>query len=172
MIKKICTLILSFQLITLPLLASDLESGFIRAEDAIGTSAGNVFASGKKPGAVLIKVNLWGDVNRAGVHYVPFETDFVSLLSYAGGPKSSANLEEAYIKRRTKDTEEIIPVNIKDIVGVKSAHNPTIQPNDIIVIPQNQPTVSDDTLATVGLVSTVLSIILASVVLGNQLSDD
>ena len=172
MLRKLLSLVIAIQLGSFSAFAQNLDSGFVRAEDVKGAGQGNIFVSGKKEGGVLIKVNLWGAVNKSGIHYIPHETDFVSLLSYAGGPSSKANLESAYIKRRTKDAEEIIPVNIKDIVGVESAHNPLIQPNDIIVVPEYKPTIDQDTVVTIGFVSTILSVVLASFVLKNELQDD
>ena len=147
--------------------AEDLTSGFTRAEDVVGS--GNVFVSGAKPGAVLMKIDLWGAVHKSGIHYVPPQTDFVTLLSYAGGPISEADLKHAYIKRRTKNQEKIINVNIRDLLSVSSKSNPHLQPNDIVVVPQIEPTVSNNTVLTVTFVSSVLSIVLAAVVIKNEL---
>lgn len=166
--KKVLSIVLSLQLIVPFTWANDLTSGFSRAEDVKGTQ-GNIFVSGQQKGSVLMKVNLWGAVKKSGIHYIPPGTDFVSLLSYAGGPLSAADLEDAYIKRKTKDSEKIIPVNIRDLVSSNSSHNPKIEPNDIIVVPQNEPTVSQNTVVTVGFVSTLLSLVLASVVLSKEL---
>lgn len=176
MLKKFIRVLLSLQLVVLSFppdsRADDLTSGFARAEDLQGATPGNTYVSGQQAGGVLIKVNLWGAVNKSGIHFVPYQTDFVSLLSYAGGPRGNADLSEAYIKRKTKDTEEIIPVNIKDIVGAHNAHNPSLEPNDIVVIPEIEPTVSNNTVLTVGFVSSLLSVILASIVLKDQINDD
>lgn len=171
-LKFFISIIISVQLAAFPIYAQSVDSGFVRADDVSGLAKGNTFVSGERTSGVLIKVNLWGAVNKSGIHYVPHETDFVSLLSYAGGPKGNANLEDAYIKRKTKDSEEIIPVNIRDLVGSNSSHNPSIYPNDIIVIPENQPTIDPNTVTTIAFISSVMSVLLAGFLISNNINDD
>ena len=168
MLRKIISISIGPQMALWSAWADNLTSGFARPDDIKGAGFGSVFVSGQQPGAVLIKVNLWGAVAKSGIHYVPHNTDFVSLLSYAGGPTGAADLQEAYIKRRTRDTEEIIPVNIKDIVGIKSAHNPIIEPNDIVVIPEVVPLISNNTVLTTGFIASVLSVVITTIILSDQ----
>lgn len=169
--KNFTVFILCLQLFSPTTWGTDIISGFSRSEDVRGGS-GNVFITGQSPGAVLMRVNLWGDVSKSGIHYIPPRTDFITLLSYAGGPGPTANLEECYIKRQTKDSEVIIPVNIKDIVKGDNAHNPTIEPNDVVVIPTVEPVVSDNSLKTLTVISTVLSVVLASLVIEDRINGD
>ena len=168
--KRAVILVLCLQLVNPTAWAADLTSGFSRSEDIKGGS-GNIFVSGSSPGAVLMKVNLWGAVSKSGIHYIPPRTDFVTLLSYAGGPFATANLEEVYIKRQTEGTEKIIHVNIKDLVGQNSSTNPIIEPNDIIVVPQIEPIVSDNTMKSIGIVTTFISLILLSLVIEEKVTE-
>lgn len=145
--------------------------GFVSADDVKGSS-GDIYVSEGRPGAVLMKINLWGAVRKAGIHYVPPKTDFVTLLSYAGGPLKEADLEEAYIKRQTKDESQIIQVNIKDLINPNSVDNPTIEPNDIIVVPAVEPTISDASVRNITVIASVLGVILSSIVIHDRFFED
>src|SRR5207244_1830868 len=84
------------------LLAGEVTDSLSLPKELLGRARGNEFVSGDTPGAVLMKVNLWGAVNRPGIHYVPLRTDLVTLLSYAGGPMPNAEMDQMLIKRRAK----------------------------------------------------------------------
>mgnify|MGYP003393092984 CR=1 FL=1 len=170
MLRKLLIAVIALQLACLPAQADDLTSGFARTEDLQGAGTGSIFVSGQQPGAVLVKINLWGAVNKAGIHFVPPQTDFVSLLSYAGGPKSNADLGDAYIKRKSQNKEEIIEVDIRDIMKAKGNHNPVLEPNDIVVIPEQIPTIEPNTAVTVGFVASILGIILASIAIRDSIN--
>ena len=42
---------------------------------------------------ILMPINIWGFVNRPGQYMVPYDTDLISVLSYAGGPQEDANIK-------------------------------------------------------------------------------
>jgi len=48
---------------------------------------------------LLIKVNIWGFVQKPGQYMVPSGTDLISLISFAGGPREQANLKRIKIIR-------------------------------------------------------------------------
>jgi hypothetical protein len=48
---------------------------------------------------LLIKVNIWGFVQKPGQYMVPSGTDLISLISYAGGPREQANLSRIKVIR-------------------------------------------------------------------------
>ena len=153
-----------------PAHAIDFPTGLTVSKD-LGTpktAGGNEFVSGDYPGAVLMKVNLWGAVGKPGIHYVPTQTDLVSLLSYAGGPMESAKLSDVYIKRWTGGKEQLLEVDTEELLKKPGVEPPVLQANDIVVIPQKKPLISNDTSALIGVISSVLSIVAVSIVLVNK----
>ncbi len=50
---------------------------------------------------LLIKVNIWGFVERPGQYMVPTGTDLISLISFAGGPREQAKLKKVKLIRNS-----------------------------------------------------------------------
>lgn len=172
-VKKLLLVMISSSLALSPVMAQDLTSGYLLPEDAVG-SAGSEFKSGAKPGAVLMRVNLWGAVGKAGIHYVPAHTDLLTLISYAGGPHKEANLDEVIIKRRrkTKDgkKEEIIEVDVEQFFVTGATEiNPVLEAHDIVIIPADKPVISSNTVMVISAVGTVFSIILAGLLISDKI---
>lgn len=133
---------------------------------------GSEYISGSKPGVVLMKVNLWGSVQKPGIHHIPAKTDLVSLFSYAGGPTELAELDEVIIKRNgANGSEKKISVNVEEILKGSATHNIVLEPNDIIVVPTHKPMISQDTTGFVGLMATLATMLLTTFVLIEKTKD-
>lgn len=130
--------------------------------------SGTEYISGNTPGTVLMKVNLWGAVNRPGIHHVPVNTDLMSLMSYAGGPTSKAILDEVTIKRDLGKKRKLIRIDVEELVGGVSHHHVELAPNDIVVIPASEPLISQDTVTMITLISVVASTVLAFVLIDQR----
>ena len=126
------------------------------------SNRGAEYTSGDQPGTVLMRVNLWGAVNRPGIHNIPVKSDLMQLISYAGGPISEALLDEVTIKREVGNTRKLINVNVEELIHGVSHHQVELAPNDIIVIPKDEPLIDKDTLAVVTMLSVIMSTILAA----------
>ena len=131
-------------------------------------AAGAEYISGNEPGSVHMKVNLWGAVRRPGIHHVPVRTDLMALFSYAGGPTALALLDEVTIKRQIGNKRKLIKVDVEELIQGVSHHQVELSPNDIIVVPQDKPIVSQDTLTIVTLISAVISTVVAVTVIQNN----
>lgn len=86
---------------------------------------------------VLMAVNVWGFVNVPGQYMVPLETDLVSLLSYAGGPKEDARIKRIRVVRTTaaNDSSTVIDVDVKNFVNIGDIkENPLLLPGDTVVV--------------------------------------
>lgn len=87
---------------------------------------------------LLIKVNIWGFVAKPGQYLVPSDTDLISLISFAGGPRDGAKLSNIKLIRadQTKNKkQDIININVKKFIkqGDESLI-PQLQPGDTIII--------------------------------------
>ena len=94
------------------------------------------------PSGINIEVNLWGFVRYPGRYIVPYNTTFVDLMSFSGGPIETSNLEEIRILRPAKDSTNskntIIKLNYEDLlwgdkIKQSKINNPVLQAGDIIV---------------------------------------
>lgn len=86
---------------------------------------------------VLMAVNVWGFVNVPGQYMVPLETDLVSLLSYAGGPREDARIKKIQVVRTTAkgDSSLVIGVDVKSFVETGDLEqNPLLLPGDTVVV--------------------------------------
>ncbi|RMI04857.1 MAG: hypothetical protein D6681_08945 [Calditrichaeota bacterium] len=81
---------------------------------------------------LLISVNLWGHVRKPGIYNIPSNFGIIDLLSSAGGPLSSARLNDVRIIRKN---QEVITVNIEEFIktGNKDLLVP-LQPGDVIIV--------------------------------------
>ena len=71
---------------------------------------------------ILMQVNVWGFVKQPGQYMVPYDTDLVSLLSYAGGPVEEAKVKNVKIIRKNEDdvTKRVLKVNVKKYLQIYS----------------------------------------------------
>jgi len=84
---------------------------------------------GSRSGAEKLKMNIYilGQVSKPGLYLVPDDTDFLTLLALAGGPKEDAKLTKIRIIRpvntslETESEPEIIWINFKKYM--ESAEN-------------------------------------------------
>lgn len=93
------------------------------------------------PGAVNIKVAVWGYVARPGKYIVPDYTSISDLLSYAGGPNQSAAMDDMRIYRiNDNGKEEMIKFSYNDImwsdkIEVRNRVVPKLIASDILIVP-------------------------------------
>lgn len=86
-------------------------------------------------GELLIKVNVWGRVQKPGQYFVPSNTDLITLISVAGGPAEKSRLDNVRIVRNTQSGSEIIIVNIKKFLKTGDQRLiPQLQPEDTIIM--------------------------------------
>ena len=85
---------------------------------------------------LLIRVNVWGKVNRPGQYYVPAATDLITLLSAAGGPIPRSRLGDVRIIRTSPDSEnEVILVDVKKFMKTGDKRLiPELKPEDTVVV--------------------------------------
>ncbi len=66
-------------------------------------------------GEITKRVNLWGSVQRPGRYEVSLSTNLIQLITYAGGPKEYADMDEIRVYRERDDgTRFALEVNLED----------------------------------------------------------
>lgn len=89
---------------------------------------------------VLMPVNVWGFVTKPGQYMVPFDTDLISLLSFAGGPREEAKITGIRVVRTSLSQNEtaqesVIDVDVKKFLETgRSDLVPVLRPGDTIVV--------------------------------------
>jgi polysaccharide biosynthesis/export protein len=88
---------------------------------------------------VLMAVNVWGFVHKPGQYMVPYDTDLISLLSYAGGPREEAKIKSIKVVRPGKSNnntpDQVINVDVKKFLETgKAVEIPVLKPGDTVVV--------------------------------------
>jgi len=97
---------------------------------------------------VVMSINVWGYVQKPGQYFVPRNTDLISLISFAGGPRDGANLSEVTIvragqikagngeaKQDENDEVPILTVDVKQSMqSGKLSQIPVLMAGDTVVI--------------------------------------
>jgi hypothetical protein len=87
---------------------------------------------------LLIKVNIWGFVAKPGQYLVPNDTDLISLISFAGGPRDGAKLNSIKLIRDMNPedkVEKILEVNVQKYINDgNESLIPTLKPGDTIIV--------------------------------------
>jgi len=139
--------------------SSDLNIG----DELRGAERGSEYVSGYYRGAIMIPISLWGAVEKPGVHHVPMRTDLLAFLSLAGGPKANANLGKVSIKRQSNHGEEVLKADLNELLTEPTSISMILEPNDIVNVPYENPIVDTNTIVTIGLVATIMSVVTSIV---------
>ena len=88
---------------------------------------------------VLMQINVWGFVNQPGQYMVPYDTDLISLLSYAGGPGEDAKIKKIKVVRASQngnpDENQVIEVDVKKFINsADPSIIPMLKPGDTVVV--------------------------------------
>jgi len=104
------------------------------------TPSSNISAytyEGIRSGVEKLKMNnyILGQVYKPGLYTVPDDTDFLTLLSLAGGPKEDAKLTKIRIVRPSSEGDKVIWVNFKKYLETGDPTLiPELKPGDTIVV--------------------------------------
>lgn len=139
-----------------------------RAELRSCESCGSEFSVGDVPKSVLVKVKLIGAVWKAGIFNVPRGTDVLSLITSAGGLTSTAS-GDIVIKRRTGKEFVVLDYDIGDLVEDTDQPPPELKGEDVIYVPHNQLTVSENVMKLFYLATLVLGIVSTSILISDRI---
>lgn len=86
---------------------------------------------------LLMKVNIWGEVQKPGILQVPDRTDLLSVLSLAGGPKEGAKLSKVKVIRGFNGEKKSWEVDLKKVVKNGDLEKvPLLLPGDTVIVPK------------------------------------
>lgn len=104
------------------------------------TPSSNISAytfDGIRSGVEKLKMNTYilGQVAKPGLYVVPDDTDFLTLMALAGGPREDAKLSKIRIVRPSEEGDKVIWVNFKKYLETGDPRLiPEMKPGDTIVV--------------------------------------
>lgn len=110
-------------------------------------------------GIIMMKVNIWGNVNNPGSHLVYDGIDLASLLSSVGGPIEGANLKKLRLYREIPDDNKKVIYEIDFDKFIRTGDRTSfikIKPNDTIIVPQK---ISSLLIRQIGTINTIFSLV-------------
>ncbi|MBC8204553.1 SLBB domain-containing protein [bacterium] len=132
--RKICFVIISTAL-TFIFAASALagEPSSYKASTSNMTRAAQYYVG--EENELMMKVNIWGRVEKPGQYFVPTTTDLITLISLAGGPADKSRLDNVKVVRTGEGGSEVIEVNIKKFLKTGDIRLiPQLKPEDTILV--------------------------------------
>jgi hypothetical protein len=88
---------------------------------------------GVETGEVLINVHVWGEVMSPGTYEVPFDSDLITAMSEAGGPKETADLGRIRVVCDDNEFE----YDLGDYLEGAGEPVPVLSPGVTIYVPRN-----------------------------------
>jgi hypothetical protein len=141
-------------------------------DPAMAEHSPSEFVYRNDPEEILIPVYLLGAVAKPGLYHVPVKTDLVNLLAISGGPTSDAKLDDIQIRRI--DSNKSFHVSEVDFEkSLKETPIPGIvmESNDVVLVKQKQPIVSNNTVIALGMLSALATIVLSVVLITRKNSN-
>lgn len=140
-------------------------------------SSASEFIFESYPNQELIPIRLLGAIKNAGLYHIPPEMKLTTLLALAGGTTSEADLENILIGNdqqnlvlKNGDEKKSLTINLEETLknGAKSDY--TLMPNDIILIKNKTPLISNDSFRVVTVLSILLTSLLTVVIIKDKYS--
>ena len=130
------------------------------------------------PNQDLIPIRLLGAVKNAGLYHVPVNMKLTTLLSLAGGTNTEADLENIVIGNDQQDvkapngeTKKSLNLNLEDVLKEGAKNDYTLASNDIVLIKNKSPLVSNDSFRIISIVSVLLTTVLTAVIIRDRIHD-
>ncbi len=130
------------------------------------------------PNQELIPIRLLGAVKNAGLYHVPANMKLTTLLSLAGGTNTEADLENIVIGNDQKNVvapngeeKKSLNVNLEEVLKAGAKNDYTLSSNDIVLIKNKSPLISNDSFRIISIVSVVLTALLTAVVIKDKIND-
>ncbi|MCO5143022.1 MAG: SLBB domain-containing protein [Oligoflexia bacterium] len=150
--KEIICTILSF-LIMNPAFARD-SAAILKNEGAENLASEYVLRrfSGEK----LMPIRIIGGVQKPGVYYLPQGTDLLTAISLSGGLSDTADPDEVVWNQIS--SKQVHQLEIADLMKDPMKNNPALGANDLLMIKEKQPVISNNTLLLITAISSIVGI--------------
>lgn len=127
------------------------------------------------PNQELIPIRLLGSVKNAGLYHIPANMKLTTLLSLAGGTSGDADLGKIIVgndQHLIKDEKGVdtksLTIDLEETLKKGANTDYTLVANDIVLIQNKSPIVSNDAFRTISVVSVILTSILTAIVIKDR----
>lgn len=127
------------------------------------------------PNQELIPIRLLGAVKNAGLYHVPANMKLTTLLSLAGGTSNEADLENIVIGNDQQNVvapngqqQKSLNLNLEDVLKNGAKNDYTLASNDIVLIKNKSPLVSNDSFRIISIISVILTTVLTAVIIHDK----
>lgn len=127
------------------------------------------------PNQELIPIRLLGAIKNAGLYHIPPDMKLITLLSLAGGTTNEADLENILIGNdqqamlaKLGNGKKSLTVNLEDTLKNGATSDYTLVPNDIVLIKNKTPLISNDSFRVVTVMSVLLTSLLTVVIINDK----
>lgn len=130
------------------------------------------------PNQELIPIRLLGAVKNAGLYHVPVNMKLTTLLSLAGGTNNEADLENIVIGNDQQnvvapsgESKASLNLNLEEVLKSGAKNDYTLASNDIVLIKNKSPLISNDSFRIISIVSVLLTTLLTAVIIKDKVND-
>jgi hypothetical protein len=130
------------------------------------------------PNQDLIPIRLLGAVKNAGLYHVPANMKLTTLLSLAGGTNNEADLENIVIGNDQQnvvtpagESKTSINLNLEEVLKSGAKNDYTLASNDIVLIKNKSPLISNDSFRIISIISVLLTTVLTAVIIKDRIND-
>lgn len=157
--------ILTFLQSCLPLVAlaagaNSQRDSYTLSDDSGGEAHASEFVMRRFPGEHLIPVRILSGVRNPGTYYLPEGTDLITAIALSGGLTNTADPEKLHWNQWS--TQKIALIDVNDTVTQPQKANPRLGANDVVMIEDSKPWISNNTVLVVSLITGLLGIVLSA----------
>ena len=170
--RRLAATVLLYTTIISQSLAAQNELSKSNTKYNINSSSEFIFES--YPNQELIPIRLLGAIKNAGLYHIPVNMKLTTLLALAGGTTTDADLENILIGNdqqpiHTKDGLEKKSLNVNLEESLQNARNDyTLVSNDIVLIKNKTPWISNDSFRVFSIISVILTSVLTAIVIKDR----
>lgn len=140
-----------------------------------GLNSSSEFIFESYPNQELIPIRLLGAIKNAGLYHIPTNMKLTTLLALAGGTTTDADLENIVIGNdqqnfRLNDgtQKKSLTIDLEEVLKNGAQNDYTLVSNDIVLIKNKSPLISNDSFRTISLISVFLTTILTAVLIHDR----
>lgn len=140
---------------------------------SVNSSSEFIFES--YPNQELIPIRLLGAIKNAGLYHIPSNMKLTTLLALAGGTTSEADLENILIGNDQQSIhssngidKKSLTVDLEQVLKSGATTDYTLVSNDIVLIKNKTPLISNDSFRIISIVSVLLTTILTAVIIHDR----
>lgn len=120
------------------------------------------------PNQELIPIRLLGAIKNAGLYHIPTNMKLTTLLALAGGTTTDADLENIVIGNDQQSGRKSITVDLEEVLKSNAKTDYTLISNDIVLIKNKSPLISNDSFRIISIISVLLTTVLTAVVIKDR----